>query len=393
MFKKEYVLAAVAIIKFFYCTTALGGSLEIPVILPLSGNAAFLGQGERDALIIQQDEVNRRGGVRGTPLHYVFYDDQSSPQVAVQLANQVAATRPAAVLGSAIVAMCNAMAPIFAAAPSAPVMYCLSPGIHPANGSKVFSSYISTRDLAAALVRYYRDRGFVRIALITSTDASGQDGRTGFTEAFQLAENRTMKIVANESFSPSDVSVSAQIEIVRSSRAQALIAWASGTPFGTVLKSIAQSGLDIPVATTDANMTRAQMRQYGSYLPREALFMSSPWPAHLGILSFDPAAEAAQQIMLQGYRAAGKSADIAAGIAWDPGMLITASYSELGLSATAEQIRSFLAGTRGWAGINGVYDFVRVPQRGLSATNAFVTRWDPQQNVWMIVSKPGGEPL
>ncbi len=385
--------AAMALLLLAPCAAALAASLDIPVVLPLSGNAAFLGQGERDALTIQESEINKRGGVGGVPLHYVFHDDQSSPQVAVQLANQIVAQHPAAVLGSAIVAMCSAMAPIFAAAPNGPVMYCFSPGIHPASGTKVFSSYISTRDLAVALVRYYRGRGLTRVAMITSTDASGQDGRASFTDAFQLPENRAMRIVADERFAPTDVSVSAQIEQVKASGAQALIAWTSGAPFGTVLKSIAQSGLEIPVATTDANMTLAQMKQYGSYLPGEALFMSAPWPPHQGVLSLEPAAEAAQQVMLQGYRSAGRSLDNCAGIAWDPGMLIVAAYTKLGPSATPEQIRAFLAGMRGWSGINGTYDFVSVPQRGLNATNALVTRWQSQRSAWAIVSRPGGDPL
>ena len=41
------------------------------------------------------------------------------------------------IIGSAIVAMCNAMAPLMQ---NGPVMYCFSPGIHPAKGSYVFSS-------------------------------------------------------------------------------------------------------------------------------------------------------------------------------------------------------------------------------------------------------------
>ena len=53
----------------------------------------------------------------------------------------------------------------------------------------MFTAFISTHDLAQALVRYYRGRGFKRLALITSTDASGQDGRLGFEEAMRRPEN------------------------------------------------------------------------------------------------------------------------------------------------------------------------------------------------------------
>jgi branched-chain amino acid transport system substrate-binding protein len=363
---------------------------EIPVVLPLTGNAAFLGQGEKQALEIEESLVNRQGGVQGRPVHYVFNDDQSSPQVAVQLANQIAAQHPPVILGSAIVAMCNAMSPLLA---GGPVLYCFSSGIHPAAGSGVFTAFISTHDLGIALVRYYRERGVTRLAMITSTDASGQDGARGFEEALKLPENRDLKMVAAVQFSPADVSVAAQVEQIKSSGAQALIAWTSGSPFGTVLKGIVQGGLDIPVGTTDANMTNAQMQQYASFMPTETLFMSSEWPEHATELTLDPAVDAAQKAMFGAYAAAGTRPDIAVAHAWDTGLLIVEAYRKLGFEAKPEQIRAYLAGVQGWAGINGIYDFVRQPQRGLDVTDSVVTRWVPEKKTWVIVSKPGGARL
>jgi branched-chain amino acid transport system substrate-binding protein len=365
---------------------------EIPVVLPLTGGAAFLGQGERDALKIQETVVNKQGGINGTQIRYVFQDDQSSPQVAVQLANQIAAQHPPVVLGSTIVAMCNAMIPVFDK-PDGSVMYCFSPGIHPAAGSRIFTSFISTHDLAIALLNYYRGRGFTRIAMITSTDASGQDGGRGFVEAMKLPENKDLQMVASEKFAPTDVSVSAQIEHIKTANPQALIVWTSGSPFGTVLKSIAQSGLDIPVGTTDANMTFAQMKQYDSFMPKEALFLSSEFPEHTTELTLAPAVEAAQRVMFDGFKAVGASVDISAGVAWDPGMLVIDTYRKLGVKATPEQIRASIAETESWAGINGIYNFKKMPQRGLDVSDTVVTRWNAAKNAWIIISKPGGDPL
>ena len=248
--------------------------VEIPVVLPLTGGAAFLGQSERQSLQIAEGVINAAGGLQ---VHFNVHDDQSSPQVAVQLASQIKGDKPAVMLGSAIVAMCNAMAPLMQ---DGPVMYCFSPGIHPPAGSRVFTAFISTHDLAHALVRYYHGRGFTKLALITSTDASGQDGRLSFEETLKLPENAAVSIVANPQFNPSDVSVAAQVQQIKASGAQAIIAWTSGSPMGTVLKGLVQAGIDLPVGTTDANMTNAQMQQYGAFLPTEMLFMSTEWPPH-----------------------------------------------------------------------------------------------------------------
>jgi branched-chain amino acid transport system substrate-binding protein len=361
-------------------------SIDIPVILPLTGNAAFLGQGERDSLVIQEGVVNKQGGINGSPVHYVIHDDQSSPQVAVQLANQVAATHPAIVLGSGLVAMCNAMMPVLA---DGPVLYCFSPAFHPPAGSNAFSAFISTHDEAIVMAHYFRDRGITKLGMITSADASGQDGVTDVTDALKLPENKNLKIVAATKFSPTDVSVSAQIEQLKAAGAQAIIAWTSGAPYGTVLKAIVQSGLDLPVVCSDANMTYAQMKQYAAFLPKETLFMSSVWPEHAGI-KLDPAVEAAQKVMFDAYKAAGKQPDVTSPHGWDVANLVVAAYRKFGAQITPKQMHDFIATTKGWAGVNGIYDFNKIPQRGLDVGAIVMTRWQPDENTWTIISKPGG---
>jgi branched-chain amino acid transport system substrate-binding protein len=52
-----------------------------------------------------------------------------------------------------------------------------------------------------------------------------------------------------------------------------------------------------------------------------------------------------------------------------------------------------LAGQTAWAGINGLYDFTRNPQRGLDAKDGVISRWDAKDARWVPVSLPGGKPL
>jgi branched-chain amino acid transport system substrate-binding protein len=363
---------------------------EINVVLPLTGGGSFLGKAEQQGLQLAETFVNRDGGIQGRKVKFVFHDDQSRPQTAVQLASQIVASHPAVVIGSAIVAMCNAMAPLMK---NGPVMYCLSPGIHPEKGDYVFTSNVSTLDLASSLVTFYRLKGWTKIALITSTDASGQDAERGIKEVLSRPGNKGMTLVANEHFTPTDVSVSAQIEEIRAAQPQALIAWSTGGPIGTVFKGIIQAGLDIPVGTTNGNMTLAQMTQYADFLPKQLFIPSSEWPKHDASLVLDPAVEKAQAGFFAAYDAAKITPDVAAGLAWDPALLVVDALRKLGPEATAVQVRDYLAKLKGFAGINGVYDFPKIPQRGLDEKDAVVTLWNPAQKAWEVVSKPTGIPL
>jgi branched-chain amino acid transport system substrate-binding protein len=93
------------------------------------------------------------------------------------------------------------------------------------------------------------------------------------------------------------------------------------------------------------------------------------------------------------YASIGQKPDEPAELAWEPGMLVAHALRALGPDASADQIRDFLAHLKGYAGVDGIYDFEKVPQRGLDVSNAVVTLWNKDAKTWEVVSKPAGEPL
>ena len=129
----------------------------------------------------------------------------------------------------------------------------------------------------AALLRYFSGTKQKRIALITSTDATGQDANKGIKALVGSDQHKDIELVAEAQFNPTDVSVSAQIERLKGVNPNVLVAWTSGAPVGTVFKAIRDAGWDVTVATTDANMTYAQMMQYETFLPRQLFIPSPDW--------------------------------------------------------------------------------------------------------------------
>lgn len=368
---------------------AAAANYDINVILPVTGPASFLGTAEKTSIELVEKQVNASGGIHGTDVHFVFHDDQSNPQVTVQLASRILAQHPAVLMGSSIVAMCNAIAPLMT---QGPVDYCFSPGIHPPAGSYVFTSSVSTFDLARALITYYRSKGWTRIAIITSSDATGQDADRGLAAILADPANKDMKVVAHPHFNPTDVSVAAQMGTIAAAKPQAIIAWSTGAPIATIFKGMAQAGIDVPTGTTDGNMTLAQMHRYASFLPPQLYFPSAQWVALGGKAVKDPAVRKAQEAFAAAYKAAGKTPDVAAALAWDPAQVVVAGLRALGTKATAAEMRNWLAHHQG-AGVDGDYDFAKIPQRGLNDQSAIVSRWDAKTSYWVPVSSPGGAPL
>ena len=364
---------------------------NINVVLPLTGSAAFVGQGQKDSLSALEDQINGTGGVSRDKLNFTFQDDQTQPQLAVQLASQILGSQPAVVMGSSLVAMCLAMAPLMA---NGPLHYCLSPGIHPKAGTYVFSTSCSSTDQIAAVVRYYRMLGWTKVATLMTTDASGQEGDRSVAEVLGYDENKgKVNLVIQEHFNPSDVSVAAQIARIKGSGAQAIIAWTTGAPAATVFRGMAQEGVDLPVAPTSGNQTFAAMKQWQAFLPKQLILASALYPPHPPSVKLDPRVDSAQQAMYATLAKHGLKADNMVATSWDAGLILVSGLRKLGTDATAAQLRQYIDGLTDFPGVDGVYNFNKYPQRGLGPEASAVTAYDTKTDSWVWLSQPGGEPL
>ena len=319
-------------------------------------------------------------------MRFAILDDQSSPQIAVQLFNTIAAKRPPMVIGPSLVGACNAIAPLI---PSGPVVYCLSAGMHPAAGSYMFTYGITTIDSMRLAVVFLKARGLRRIAAIFPTDASGQDGERALDLALAARENSGVALVESEHFNTGDVSVSAQVARIKAASPQALIAWGTGAPLGAILHATSDAGLNVPMFVSASNLNYKEMQQYADILPREMLIVTvpgvvpdaaTPGPLKTAALAFYTA-----------VKASGAKPDGNMVIGWDSGLLSVTVLRELGLGANAEQVRSHLTNVHGWYGAAGQYDFRDGSQRGVTISTAVVVRYDLASRTFVPVSRIGGK--
>jgi branched-chain amino acid transport system substrate-binding protein len=385
MFVRRLVtLGAVAALCLFPAlATSAADPYNIDVVLPMTGTFAFVGTTHQKELTVLEGIVNKQGGIAGRPVHFVFHDDTSNPATSLQLANTIIATKPAVVLGSSLGALCQATTPLYVA--NGPVNYCFSPVIPTTKGSYVFSASVSGRDLILATIRYFHGKGYKKFATLNTTDASGQIGDRDIAAVLQQPEFKDMTLLATEHFSAADTSVSAQVAKIKGLNPQAIIVWAPGTAFGTALHAITDVGLNVPVATTSANMIIAQMKSYAAFVPKDVLFQGVQYIA--GAMHKDSPAMATY---VAGMKDAGMPQDFQTGMAWDPAMIVIDALRKVGPNATSEQLRSYIENLHGYTGITGTYDFRDGSQRGLGVDSTMIMRWDPDKNDFVTVSKFGG---
>lgn len=362
----------------------------INVILPLTGAAANTGTLAAQAYRIFEQFANDHGGLRGQPIHFEIHDDGSLLATSLQLLAAAAAQHPAVVLGPTPTASCNALAPLVEK--TGPVLYCTTPGTVPPRGSYVFCAAMQLPLFDRGMIKYLRLKGYKRLAIIASNDGSGQANDQATREILALPENRDLKVTTWEHLNPTDLNANAQAARIKSSDAQAIVAWVSGPTFGTVLRSLRDVGVDLPLTANGANVNPDELTQFNDFLPTD---MPLPgFPFMIPTIMQGTSERTAINDMIAAYKAVGaKISPGGTGYAWDGAAIVLSGLRKIGPQATAEQLRDYIMGLRNYPGIDGVYDFSIGDQHGLTDHNVVMVGWDPKTKDWFPLSRLDAIPL
>jgi branched-chain amino acid transport system substrate-binding protein len=365
---------------------AAADPVELNVVISMTGQGAFLGSELKESMQLAAEVANKSGGIGGRPLKVNFYDDQTNPQVAVQLFSQLGAKHVPVVVGPSFTAPCLAAAATVQA--NGPVLLCSSPAMHPTHGSYAFSMTPGIIDDLAVYVRFFRFHGWNRIGLITSADATGQDVERQLGSVLASPENKSMKVVESLRFELTALDTTAQFSRLKAANCDAIIAWTTGAPWGTLVHGMNNVGLDLPIVTSPGNMVNAQMESLANILPKQLYFAGLNGMVR-NALRPGPVADA-QKVYYGAIDGAKVRQDFGNLTSWDTMMIVIDGLRHLGPDATAAQMRSYILGLHGWAGVEGVYDFGDPEQRGVGQNALFIASWDPDKKGWIARSRPGG---
>jgi branched-chain amino acid transport system substrate-binding protein len=363
-----------------------GAPVIVNASIPLTGPGAFLGKSLVDAFHAIEIVVNGEGGIHGRPLKIQAADSQTSPAVNLQIVQGLIAKQAPLFIDGGPSPVCNAALPIVAK--SGPVDWCLSPAINTTPFGYVFAASAPSPDVQRVAVRYFRLRGWKRVAMLSSTDASGVALEAQALQALGLPENRDVKLVAQERFAPTDVSAAAQVTRIEAAKPDAIFVWATGTPVATAFRALNDAGNTLPVQVPSSNMVYSQLASYAAFLPKQLYFAT--------LLALTPDAVApgpvhdAQTAYQKAFKATGVRPDAATNLAWDPLMIFVDALRHLGPDPTADQVRNYITHLHGWVGANGVFDFGAGDQHGISENAVDIAQWNAASGTWQSASRPHG---
>jgi branched-chain amino acid transport system substrate-binding protein len=233
--------------------------IKLGAVLSVTGSAAFLGGPEKNTLEMLVDQVNKAGGIRGSGVQLIVYDDASDTSKAVLATRRLMEQDGVlAIIGPST--SNNALAVLsFAERTRVPL---LPIAVHKEISTPVKPHVFQAANLIdqeiGKILDHLKRRGLARLAIVHVSDARGV---TGKDELVRQAPAHAMTITATEAFGPDDVDVTPQLTRIRSSDAQAVVCVVSSSVSAIVAKNFRQLGMTQPLVmgTGFANIKFVQL--------------------------------------------------------------------------------------------------------------------------------------
>ena len=346
----------------------------IHAVLSETGAAAVLGSREAKALKAQVASINAAGGIDGRKLGLDIKDNQSNPALSVQLTTPWIAKHVPLILNGSFVATDSAVDAL--ATPNGPLIYDLSPGAYPPPNSFVFSVGVNEIVNTAVYLQYFKSKGWTRIAIIHSTDGTGQDGYNKLKAALAQPANSGFNLVAQQSFNPSAVSVSTQLSVIKAAKPQALVVWTTGAPAGTVFKGMAALSMqNIPSLVVDSNASQSELTNFKSISPTHTYFTVPEEYLPLSDLSGTVKSEVATFSKLVG--GLGGHPNDAWSFGYEAMEVIANALTHLGTGASPTQLRNYLqTKIKNFPTVVGPLTFSTSNHQGTNASEVSVVQWN-----------------
>jgi branched-chain amino acid transport system substrate-binding protein len=247
----------------------------VGVISPMTGPIATIGSRQVAAIQWWADGVNAAGGIKGRKVELALCDDRGSPEVAVTCARNHMDRGVALLLDTSIAGAVRGVMPLLT---HGPVMIIPSPIINPPASSYVFQTSPTDLDMTRGLARYIKENHKDRVAMIASTDATGEvavaDAKIEFPAAGLQWSLTRIDMQSNDA--------SIQLANALKDNPPVLYSAYAGGGAAAVVKSYVNLGLTVPLVVSNANLTEAFLALIRNDMPPRLMGM--------GIKSMVPAA-------------------------------------------------------------------------------------------------------
>lgn len=248
LFKSVVVFLVFCFILFSYTATSYCKEpYKIGAIFSVTGAASFLGEPERNTVLMLVDQINKAGGINGHPLEVIIEDSKSDETQAVLSAKKLLEKdNVLAIIGPSTTGESMALVPIMTQAKTPLISAAAGANITQPVKERYWIFKTAQYDTSAveAIYNYMKKKGIKKVGIMTITTGFGDAGRKALLE---LAPKFGISIVADERYGPKDTDMTTQLVKIKSAGAQAVINWSVGPGQVIVTKNWYALKMGIPL--------------------------------------------------------------------------------------------------------------------------------------------------
>ncbi len=368
MFKKVLSgAAAVAFAALSAHAAAAAESIKIGSVLSVTGPASILGDPEAKVLKYYVDKINKAGGIIGRQIELIVYDDEGkADKTATLIKRLIESDNVDLIIGPTLTGNTMAAVPVVEEA-KVPMISIAGGGVIVEPVKKwVFKTPHTDKMASAKAFEDMKARGITKIALIYGTDGYGKSASAATKE---IAPQHGIEIVADESYAPSDVDMTAQLTKIKNTPGvQAVFNLGFGQAAAIVTKNYSQIGMKQPFYESHGVNSKDYIRLAGAdategvRLPGSALLVAEALPAN------DPQKQATMSFKQETEKAFQREVSTYGGHAYDGLMIALAAIQRAGTTDKAK-VRDEIEKTSGYIGTSGIVNMTPKDHLGLDLSS------------------------
>jgi len=324
--------------------------IRVGFVGPLSGGAAAFGTGGERGVRYAVEKLNSSGGIAGSQIRLISYDDQANPQQSVQAVLRLIQTdKVHLVIGGMTSSTSIAMAAI--------TQKYQIPQISPIAGAPIltqkknpfiFRNAANSDVLGSALARYaVRELGMKTFALMTQNDDWGISN----TEAFvREVKKLGTTVVTRETHLPKDTAFQGQLLKIKPLNPDGLVVTGFYTESALIAKQARELGITATILGNNT-LSAPPYREIAGPASEGSIFFSN---YHAEAPN---ATQAMKDFIVEWKEKFGKEPDVYESHGYDS-MMILAEALKSANSVEAEKVAEALRGIKDYPGVSGTTTFL-----------------------------------
>jgi branched-chain amino acid transport system substrate-binding protein len=348
--------------------------IKLGAFFDLTGAGSAIGTPTKLVAEMVVKKINGEGGINGRPLQLVIADDEGDPTKAAIIAKKfIESDKVVAIIGPTRTDTGMAAKPIIEQM-KVPTFMCVGgdPVVTVPPFKWTFKSPQRTSVAVKKTYDYLKRKGIQNIAIITSADGFGRDGKNWLEK---LAVEYGLKIITGESFQATDNDMTTQLIKIKAASPEAIICWTIGKAGSIVAKNVKQLGIQVPLFQCHGlpdpiYIKLAGEASEGNIMPATKLMVAAQLPnsdpQKKVILEFIRLYQDVYQYERQ------FPINTHSGYAWDAIYILDNAMKKAGTNN--EKLREAIEKTKGYIGVSGIYNLTPEDHNGLGLDSMVIVQ-------------------